>query len=419
MENIQSFIAATPLLALLIICAAYAIGDTVGTLTKAWVPSVFVVALLFLLGYWTFFPKDIVSVGGLGAPLGGTLAVMFCITHMGSSISIDELKRQWKIIIICLAGLVGMIACCLIICPMFIDSNYIIAGLPPLTGGIVAATMMQEAALHAGLERAGILAICMYVCQGFAGYPLTAIMLKKEGRQLLKNYRSGTFSKAEKVSEIDTVNGKLVTEVKQKKKLIPEISNKYYSTTLSLTTILIVAFISFLLSRFTQTFMGVYAINQAVIALVLGIVATELGFLRPNVLKENGCFNFLMFVLMIYVFSGLNNATPELLLEIIGPMLFIIVVGVVGMSICAFIAGKLLKVSPYMAIATSLTALYGFPPNYVLTDEAAKALAETEEEKAYLMDRMLPQMIVGGFVTVTITSVIIASIFIPLLHTAG
>lgn len=416
MEQLQALIAASPIFALLVLSITYAIGDTIGTLTKAWVPSVFVVAILFLLGYWTFFPKDIVTLGGLGAPLGGTLAIMICITHMGTSISISELKKQWKIIVICLAGLAGMIAACLIICPIFVDRNYIISGLPPLTGGIVAATMMQSAAMELGLERAAVLAICMYVCQGFAGYPLTAVMLKKEGRNLLKDYRSGAVKKVEKAGEIDEVNGKFADTTKKKKKLIPEIPNKYYSTAVSLVTILVVAFLSAQLSTWTKSFMGVYAINQAVIALILGIVATEIGFLRPNVLKENGCFNFLMFVLMMYVFSGLNSATPELLLEILGPLVFIIIVGVAGMCICSTIAGKILKVSPYMAIATSLTALYGFPPNYVLTDEASKALAQNEEEKAYLMDNMLPQMIVGGFVTVTITSVIIASIFIPLLQ---
>ena len=416
MEQLQALIVASPIFALLVLSITYAIGDTIGTLTKAWVPSVFVVAILFLLGYWTFFPKDIVTLGGLGAPLGGTLAIMICITHMGTSISLEELKKQWKIIVICLAGLAGMIAACLIICPIFVDRNYIISGLPPLTGGIVAATMMQEAAANLGLEKAAVLAICMYVCQGFAGYPLTAVMLKREGRNLLKDYRNGNVKKVEKPGEIDEVNGKFADTKKKKKKLIPEIPNKYYSTAVSLVTILIVAFLSAQLSTWTKSFMGVYAINQAVIALILGIIATELGFLRPNVLKENGCFNFLMFILMMYVFGGLNSATPELLMEIIGPLVFIIIVGVAGMCICSTIAGKLLKVSPYMAIATSLTALYGFPPNYVLTDEASKALAQNEEEKAYLMDNMLPQMIVGGFVTVTITSVIIASVFIPLLQ---
>ena len=416
MEQLQAFIVASPIVAMLVLCIVYALGDTIGTLTKAWIPSVFVVAVLFLLGYWTFFPKDIVTLAGFGAPLGGTLAIMICITHMGTSISLSELKKQWKIIVVCLAGLAGMVAACMIICPIFVDFNYIVAGLPPLTGGIVAATMMQEAAQNLGLERAAVLAICMYVCQGFAGYPLTAVMLKKEGRNLLKDYRSGKVKKVAKVGEIDEVNGKFAVEEKKKKKLIPEIPNKYYSTAVSLTTIMIVALLSSLISTWTGTFMGVYAINQAVIALILGIAATELGFLRPNVLKENGCFNFLMFVLMMYVFGGLNSATPELLLEIIGPLVLIIVVGVIGMCICSFIVGKILKVSPYMAVATSLTALYGFPPNYVLTDEASKALADNDEEKEYLMDNMLPQMIVGGFVTVTITSVIIASIFIPLLR---
>ncbi|MBF1335634.1 MAG: hypothetical protein HXM60_07355, partial [Megasphaera micronuciformis] len=122
------------------------------------------------------------------------------------------------------------------------------------------------------------------------------------------------------------------------------------------------------------------------------------------------------FILMVFIFGGLSSATPELLAEILGPMVLIIVVGVIGMVILAYFVSKFLKMSPYMAIATSLTALYGFPPNYVLTDECTTALAKTKEEKKMLMDEMLPQMIVGGFVTVTITSVIIASLFIPLLQ---
>ena len=118
MEQLQAFIVASPIVAMLVLCIVYAIGDTIGTLTKAWIPSVFVVAVLFLLGYWTFFPKDIVTLAGFGAPLGGTLAIMICITHMGTSISLSELKKQWKIIVVCLAGLAGMVAACMIICPI-------------------------------------------------------------------------------------------------------------------------------------------------------------------------------------------------------------------------------------------------------------------------------------------------------------
>ncbi|VFS53236.1 Uncharacterised protein [Budvicia aquatica] len=56
------------MLALLLIVAILYIGDAISVRTKAWIPSVFVCAVLFLIGYWTFFPKDIVSVAGIGTP---------------------------------------------------------------------------------------------------------------------------------------------------------------------------------------------------------------------------------------------------------------------------------------------------------------------------------------------------------------
>ena len=41
-------------------------------------------------------------------------------------------------------------------------------------------------------------------------------------------------------------------------------------------------------------------------------------------------------------------------------------------------------------------------------------MAETPEEQEFLMGKMFPSMIIGGFVTVTITSVILAGFFVNL-----
>lgn len=399
--------------AFLILAIVYFIGEFIGTISKAWIPSVFVIAALFLVGYWTFFPNDIVELAGLGPPLGGTLAIMLCITHMGTIISVKQLLEQWKIIVIALAGLVGMIALTFAIAMPIVGREYVIAGLPPLTGGIVAATMMSTAAAEKGLTTASILAIAMYCVQGFAGYPLTAIMLKGEGKKLLKDFRSGN-AKAAQGGKVDQEKGNMATAAPAKKKLIPALPEKFSSTALILGKLMLVAWVSGLLQKGLLALTG-FSLSSAVITLILGIVFTELGFLDPNSLEKAKSYGFLMFILMVYVFAGLKDATPALLLEAIGPLLIIIVIGVAGMAILSIVVGKLLKVSWRMALATSLTALYGFPPNYILTEESCKALADTPEEKQYLMDQMLPQMIVGGFVTVTITSVIIAGIFVNLL----
>jgi hypothetical protein len=104
-----------------------------------------------------------------------------------------------------------------------------------------------------------------------------------------------------------------------------------------------------------------------------------------------------------------------MLKEIAGPLVIIIVIGVAGMAVVSTIVGRLLGYSKAMAFALSLTALYGFPPNYILTEEAANALAESPEEKEFLMNQMLPKMLVGGFTTVTVVSVILAGFFAKML----
>ncbi len=402
MAAIQEFIASNPLVCFGVLALVYAIGEWVSTATKAWVPSTFITACLFLVGYWTVFPKEIVSMSGLAAPLTSTVCIFLLITHMGTSISIRELIKQWKVIVICLIGLAGMLVFGWFIAGMFVDRDLIIAGLPPLTGGLVAALTMQEAAAKAGLEVASILAIAMYSAQGFAGYPLTAICLKVEGRRLLKDFRSGKTEAAATVMAGGDLN--TASSEPKRKKLIPPTPKKYYTTAVGLLKLSIVAFLAFKMGTLT-------GISGAVWALLFGIVFTELGFLEEDTLKACGCFNFIAYALMLYIFDGLKGATPEIMAAAIGSMVALIVIGVAGMALFAFVGSKALKMTFWMALAVNLTALYGFPPNMILTQEACKALAENDAEYQYMEARMLPQMIVGGFVTVTITSVLIAGAF--------
>jgi len=157
------------------------------------------------------------------------------------------------------------------------------------------------------------------------------------------------------------------------------------------------------------------AISRFVICLIFGVIAAEIGFLERRPLDQSNSFGFMMTTLMAFIFAGLAKATPDMIMRLIGPLFGIIIIGVIGMAILSMVLGKILGYSTDMAFACALTALYGFPPNYVLTEEASKALAETPEEFKFLMDTMLPKMLVGGFTTVTIASVIIAGLFIKLL----
>ncbi|MDO5413476.1 MAG: hypothetical protein Q4G31_08375 [bacterium] len=390
-------------LAFVICAAAYIIGEVVSTVTKAWIPSVFVTAIVMLVGYWTVFPHELVSDSKL-IPFGSTLGIYLLITHMGTVISLKQLKAQWKTIVVCLSGLAGMCVLAWFICPLFMDKTLVIAGLPPLTGGIIAATTMQTAAANAGLEVAAVFAITMYCVQGFAGYPITAVCLQVEGKRLLKEFRDGGS-----VPVALAENPMAMVDEPDRKTLIPPVPKKFDSAVVTLIKLGIVAWFATLLGGVSFPFIG--KISGAIWALVLGVIFTTLGFLDRNSLNRANSYGIVMFALMMYVFDGLKDCTPEMLVSIIDPMLVLIVIGVFGMAVASFIIAKVLKMSFPLAFANGLTALYGFPCDAIITESTCKSLAQTDDEFNFLMSKMFPSMIVGGFVTVTITSVFIAGAF--------
>lgn len=390
-------------LAFVLCAAAYIIGEVVSTVTKAWIPSVFVTAIVMLIGYWTVFPHELVSDSKL-IPFGSTLGIYLLITHMGTVISLKQLKEQWRTIVVCLSGLAGMCVLAWFICPLFMDKTLVIAGLPPLTGGIIAATTMQTAAANAGLEVAAVFAITMYCVQGFAGYPITAVCLQVEGKRLLKEFREGGS-----VPVALAENPMAMVDEPDRKTLIPPVPKKYDSAVVTLIKLGIVAWFATLLGGVSFPFIG--KISGAIWALVLGVLFTTLGFLDRNSLNKANSYGITMFALMMYIFDGLKDCTPEMLVSIIIPMLVLIVIGVFGMAVASFIIAKVLKMSFPLAFANGLTALYGFPCDAIITESTCKSLAQTDDEFNFLMSKMFPSMIVGGFVTVTITSVFIAGAF--------
>ncbi|MDM5227411.1 hypothetical protein QUF73_14495 [Cytobacillus sp. NJ13] len=398
------------LLALVILLLILFIGDLVAVRTKAWVPSIFVCAVLFLAGYWTFFPQDIVALAGV-PPVVATMMMYLLITNMGTLLSIQELKNQWKTIVIALSGILGIIAVLLGIGTFIFGFKTVVVAIPPLVGGVVSALIMSEGAKEAGLASLSVFAIVIYVMQGFAGYPLTSIVLKKEGKRLLQQYRSGQLAyKGEGTAAEETAAS--AAAPKPELKLFRNMPEKYNTDFFKFLRLAAVSYLAYLVSTLLAP---VASVSPFVLCLLFGVIATSIGFLEKQVLQKANGFGFAIMALMLFIFDGLKQATPGMMLEIIYPLAGSIILGVMGMYIFSFIAGKMLKVSKEMAFAVSLTALYGFPADYIITNEVIKSLTEDEKEREMLTSNMLPPMLVGGFITVTIVSVVLAGIFVGFL----
>jgi len=379
------------------------IGDVVSTRTRSWLPSVFVCAVLFLVGYWTFFPQDIVQVAGFQTPIV-YLAMYLLITNMGTLLSFEELTRQWRTVVVALSGIAGIIALLFTLGVLVLDYQTVVVATPPLVGGIVASLIMSQAATDAGLQALSVLAILIYVMQGFAGYPLTAIMLKREGRRVLALHRQGQWQ--------PETQAETATAPESGLRLFRALPADYQTPYFAFLRLGVVAFAAWGLS---QLLAPLVTISPFVLCLIFGVIATTIGFLEREPLRKANGFGLTVLILMVFIFDGLKRATPEMLTQIAVPLVAIIVIGLIGMYIASFVMGRLLGMTPAMAFACSLTALYGFPADYIITNDVISALSQDEEERAMLTDHLLPPMLVAGFVTVTMVSVVLAGIFVGLI----
>jgi len=102
-----------------------------------------------------------------------------------------------------------------------IDSNPLACAAPPISGGVVAAIIMGDAAQAKGFESIAVFTTLLVVVQGFFGYPVASIMLKKEARRLSKLFNENKLSMQNKAYEEVAV---AVSEKHKisKDKIIPE-----------------------------------------------------------------------------------------------------------------------------------------------------------------------------------------------------
>ncbi|NLW23553.1 MAG: hypothetical protein GXY88_09950 [Tissierellia bacterium] len=387
------------LIAITVVCSIFAVGDLVSAKTKSILSMMFVSSVILLVGFWVGLPETIFEDAGLISL--GSLMIAFLITHMGTLLSIEDLKKQWKTVVIALGAIIGIGIFLFIVGSPILGREYAVAAAPPISGGVIAAIIMGDAAKAKGLESIAVFTTLLVVTQGFLGLPVASLLLNKEAKRLLNNFRNNAVdNEAKAVEEVAaTVNN----PKKVKKKLIPPLPEELQTNYILLTKIGLVAILGFKIADLTN---GV--LNANVVCLLLGIIGREIGFLEENIMTKANALGLAMVGLMAVAFGNLTMATPQLLGSLIGPLVISLLLGLVGIIIFSGILGKVLGYSKEMAIAIGTSALFGFPGTYILSNEVANAVGETEEERKAILDEILPKMLVAGFITVTIASVILA-----------
>lgn len=385
------------LLAITYILIIFAIGDWVSSKTKSIVSMMFVASVLLMVGFWMGIPTTLFADAQLSGI--GVLMIGFLITHMGTLLNFDDLKKQWKTVVVAVGAVVGIGIFLFLVGSPIIGKAYAVAAAPPIAGGVVAAIIMGEAATAKGLEALAVFATILVVVQGFFGYPVATFFLNKEAKKILAQKH-----------QVEKSEEKMKGEEKTAKKLFPALREDLQTTYVLLAKLALGTMLSFKLAELTG---GV--VHKYVMCLLVGIVLTEIGFLERNIMVKANAFGLAMVALMAVIFASLTQATVPMLQSLLFPLVASLSLGTVGIILFSSLVGKALGMSMNMAIAIGASALFGFPGTYILSNEVARSNAANDEEKQLILNEILPKMLVAGFITVTIASVILAGFMAKLI----
>ncbi|APC47952.1 hypothetical protein BME96_07100 [Virgibacillus halodenitrificans] len=383
-----------PLIATVLVFSLIALGEWISIISRARIPMLLTAMLGFLLMTWTgIFPADILEKSTFAAL--GAILIGPAIVHMGTLIPFSMLKSQLKAVFIALGGIVGAAIIVLPTITLLFNYPTAVAGMGPLSGGIIALIITSEKLAEIGQSALVVIPALIVAFQGVLGMPIALNFMRRYAIKIQNQLDDGVFVATDGTSA-DTEKS-AVKESAWKK-----------STTLKLFFVFVGAAIGVSLGEVTP-------IHYSLWCLVIGIIGLKLGFFENRSLEKANSFTITMLGIIFVVIGTMADVTPQQVISNLPSILTILVLGTFGICLGGFITAKIVKWHPYKGMPVALTALFGFPGDYILCEEVSRSVARNEKEEKIIFNELLAPMLIGGFATVTVASVVIAGVLVQTL----
>lgn len=390
----------TSVSALAVITFLFAFGNFISNKTKAYISSLIPAVIIFIvLMYSGIIPADICTTSGLTGMLNA-FVIPLCVVDVGTKLSIKKILPEWKSFATVLAASIGIIIVCFTIGILILGRQRSIAAIPPLTGALLATTVVQQAAAEAGNNAIGVFAMIVLVLQTILSLPVATFALKMY------------FKDIRKKGIIDN-NAPILADEKEEKYILPRIPKSWDSSYMIIFKMAIVAYIGAVVGN------GLAALTKNILSptlmyVLFGLIASEIGFLERGPLEKSNSVGIIYLALFSVLMSTFSSVTLETLVSQIVPALIVIFIGLIGIAVLSAAAGKLFKVSPWLSIAIGTCCYLGYPGSQIVVEETVRGSDLTDEEKSKITKTVLPKMIIG-YLSAAIISIVCAGIFTPII----
>ncbi|ENZ9534792.1 TPA: permease [Clostridioides difficile] len=387
-----------------VVLVLFAIGDLIASKTKAKVSAVFVTLLLFLILFVTkAIPADIIEKAGMTA--AASWSVPMIMFSMGTMLNVKQFIDEWRTVLTAWLGIVAVIVCVSLCIPLFGKST-VLTSIPVINGALPATTIMTQAALEKGLTLAAATATVVFAIQKFIGTPIASRAALQEANRLLVEYHEAK-SKGIDLANVDTDKKEAENTGTKVKQAFCEKYDKYYSTNVCIFFIALFSYLGYELSEIIH-------VNYSIVCLVVGVIVTRIGIVPKDILEKGKIKGFINMVVFAAVIPSLAKVSLTDLISLFVPIVGMFADSIIGIFLMMKVlpGWKIIGSKP-LAFGVGFCQMLGFPTTYLISNEVCNAVGETEEERAYLMSKIMPKLVVGGMACMI--SIVVAGLMVPML----
>lgn len=389
----------TPIIAFSCIAATFAVGDYIALKTKGIVSTFITAATVFILfgSVLKLFPGNMVDLSGLSSIIP-TFGMVLILTNLGSTLDINELKKEWRTIVVSVAGIAGIAILSFTLGQLIFGREYALSAIAPIAGGIVSTMISSDAANAANRpDIAGYVASIMAV-QILIGLPISSFCLKKAASHYIEKglYKANPAASGKQFNL----------------RIIPPAPKSLNSPTAHFARLAIAGALA-------QAIANVTGVNATICYLAVGLLAAAVGIVEKNSLKLAGGDGVMLLATYAYCTTSFLTMTFSQFAAILAPVVGMLLIGAVGVMLLSSLVGMLFKWDPFLSIAVGLSCMLGYPVTYAVAMEVVNGAAAdndfSEQEIQNLTNQFLPKMLIAGVASVSVVSVVIAGMIAPLI----
>lgn len=405
----------TTMVCFALVAFLFTFGNFISNKTKAYMSSVNAALIVFLILMYTgIIPANIAEIAGL-AGMQATFVIPLCVVDVATKIRLKQLLPEWRTVLTVFVSIIGITVACMTVGNLVLGWERSVAAIPPLAGALLATTIVQQQALSVGATEVAVFVMIVFLLQVALGLPLATVALKKYFKQAKQN---GEMALA--VSKMNGEKNGVVAEsagTGKRRLRLPPLPKSWQSEYTILFKMALVAAIAYFVGEATAipgTMPKIHILTPTICYMVFGFFAAEIGFIEREPLEKSNSRGIIYLALLTIVLSTFVGVELQTLISTLIPAVTIILIGVAGIVIFAVITAKIVKISPWLAIAIGSTCYLGFPCSQIVVEETVRTSNFTDEEKAALNQAVIPKMVIG-YISASVLSLLSAGIMAPLI----